>query len=474
MFYPLLLIVLRRKLPGHVGTGILVMILLSFALSLYLSIRSPTSAFYLLPTRAWELGIGALVALGMVPKLSSAIARNIAALAGLALVVFAIFQIRETDLFPAPWALLPCLGAMLMIAYGRNAVTAPLMTVAPMRWVGAISYSLYLWHWPIITFYRLRYGMEFSDKATILLVALSFVAASLSYVLVEQPFLRRYRNAPSKRVLPIGIASLAAVIVAALVTGAQSIAVTGHPDDVRRVAKYADYRALPQYQYQFRRGTCFIGEGQTFDAPNCLQVDPRRANVIVLGDSHAAQYWRALALRFPQVNVMQATVSGCRPTVRAIGRERCLSIVRQALEVALHRPGITGVVLGGQWRSSEVPKLVDTVKLLQSKGLAVTVIGPTVEYDGDMPQLLARAMLRGDPTSIEPLRRKAREKLDATMRPAIEAAGARYYSEVAVECPNGKCSLFDSEGGPYHFDYGHLTLAAARQVVVGLDPIDRN
>lgn len=471
IFYPFFVLLMHRWLPRYMKVAVVLATVLSFALSMYFSRTEPTAAFYLIPMRAWELGIGALIALNVLPKIASKHARNVAAVIGAALVLFAVFKIRPDYAFPAPWALVPCIGATLLIAYGRDAVTARMLAWKPVRAVGLISYSLYLWHWPIITLYRLNYGMEISTGGKVFVVALSFAAATVSYFLVEQPFLRRHRQTRSRPVLIAGGVAVASVAGASLLVSSQAAAIVQHPAAVDLVGSYADYRTKPQHPYQFRGGTCFASEGQQYDRARCLTLRTGQPNVIVMGDSHAAQYWRAIALRFPQVNVVQATASGCRPTLAFKGRDRCVSVMKLVLNDIVHRPDVVGVVLAGRWRGSEVASLIDTVSYLRKLGLAVTVIGPTTEYSVDMPRVLARSMLAGDPSRISALLKRSRFDLDRRMKPLVENAGGQYLSETDIECPKGKCQLFDGDGGPYHFDYGHLTFTASKEVIRSLGSI---
>lgn len=419
IFYPLLLVLLRRWVPHRIGLVILAITLLSFALSVVVTIRAPATAFYLLPTRAWELGAGALVALGITPKLESPRRRDLAAVTGLILVIAAVFTIEPSTLFPAPAAALPCVGAMLLIAYGEGAITQRLLVALPMRWIGAISYSLYLWHWPIITFYRLRYGFTLTPSATLILVAASFAAATLSYYWIEQPFLRRFRDGGSRRVIGVGGLALASVVGGALMISTSASAIVRYPPAVRTIADYSNYRDMPQYGYQSRKGPCFVGAEQTFDVHRCLAIAKDRPNAVVLGDSHAAQYWRAIALRFPEAHVMEATASGCRPTIALHGERRCTAVVDLVLNTLSDRPELDTVILAGRWQPDEVDPLAATVRMLRAKRLAVIVIGPTIEYDGEMPQLLARAMLQNDTDALASLRLRERERLDRRMRSLI-------------------------------------------------------
>jgi peptidoglycan/LPS O-acetylase OafA/YrhL len=133
----------------------------------------PTAGFYLLPARAWELALGAWLAAGPVRWRAgqrTRCGREVASAVGVALIVLAMVAIKPDLPFPTPTALLPCVGVALVLAYGAGTRAAAWLAVAPLRWIGAISYSVYLWHWPIVTFYRLRAGVTLSMGAAAMLV----------------------------------------------------------------------------------------------------------------------------------------------------------------------------------------------------------------------------------------------------------------------------------------------------------------
>ena len=343
-----------------------------------------------------------------------------------------------------------------------------------MRRIGDISYSLYLWHWPIITFYRIETGIHLSRLETVGLVLASIAAAILSYAWIEQPALARLRHgsAPSAlRIGGMGLAALAGVAVLSLAVAPLGQRFRGYPADTQYIASFIDYRETPDYANQFRKGICFMGEtdAQTFN-PDCLTLHRDRPNVIVLGDSHAAQYWRAFADRYPGWNVIQATASGCRPLLDAKGEKRCTDLMAHvfALLAANPRPPVEAIVLAGRWSDGEASALVRTAAWLKERGLRVLVIGPTVEYDGDFPVLMARAGLGETEAEmqadVDSKRLRDREALDTRLGPLVSATGAAYVSAYRLECAAG-CLLRDRQGEPFHFDYGHLTLGAARQLV---------
>jgi peptidoglycan/LPS O-acetylase OafA/YrhL len=465
LFFPVLLLAARRWLPRLVVPLLWVAVVGSFALGWVLAQSYPTGAFYLIPTRAWELAIGGLVALGAFPKLGAG-ARQAAAVAGLALIVASIVVIDASWSIPSPWSLPSCLGAALLIAYGEGALTARVLTLSPMRWVGAISYSLYLWHWPIITFWRLTHTMELAAVETVLLVGASIAAGAASYYLIEQPVLRRYRGDPRARgIALVGLAGVAATVLVSW--GVARFGPEAIPLDpaIRRVAAWDAYSGTPEQIAQFREGTCFAsGENARFDYDACLKLSDSKRNVVLLGDSHAAQYWRPLATRFPDVNLLQATASSCVPTLDTEGDPRCTKLDSRVLGPLVDTGRIDRVVLAGRWRDEHVAKLLATIRHLQAKGVKVTVLGPIVEYEGEFPALLARAMKTGRVGEMDRYRLRDPDAIDRRLAPLIRATGATYVSMRDAECPGGKCAVVAPDGAPLHFDYGHFTQSGAAWV----------
>lgn len=471
IFFPLLIIVLHRFARPYLPALVLATTLLSFAVSLWATSTAPSSAFYLLPSRAWELGAGACVALGLAPSVSSRALRSGLALLGFALVVVGLFAIRSDTAFPAPAALLPSMGAALLIAYGMQGPTARLFSMAPMVWIGEISYSLYLWHWPIITFYRLEYGATLDTQATVLLVAASIVAGAVSRSAIELPFLSRFRPARPAITVPVGLGAIVAICGVAFVVHQNAASITATPPEAARIADFVDYPSSPEHVAQTGLGTCFISGTEGLNVDRCFRTVPGKRNILLIGDSHASQYWGALRERFPDLHVVQVTVSGCRPLLEPTGLPACTKAMREVFANRLPGSGIRDIVLAGRWKSGELDQIDATVRHLVTSGHRVTVIGPTVEYDSSFPLLLARAVMRDKPEQVLQHLHTGRFDVDRAMAPRVTAAGARYVSQVEVECPGKQCRLFAEDGSPYHIDYGHLTASAAREVISRMPPL---
>jgi peptidoglycan/LPS O-acetylase OafA/YrhL len=152
---------------------------------------APSATFYLLPARGWEILLGALVARGRFDVLDNPALRQTVAAVGAALIVIPIFAYTEATPFPGLAALPPCLGTAMLIAAGTRGSTAvgSALSVRPMVFVGLISYSLYLWHWPVIVLMQEALPAPNLERiGKIAAFSLSFGLAYLSWRYVEQPF----------------------------------------------------------------------------------------------------------------------------------------------------------------------------------------------------------------------------------------------------------------------------------------------
>ncbi|HMD32221.1 MAG TPA: acyltransferase, partial [Candidatus Acidoferrales bacterium] len=243
---PIFLFLAHRYFPRRLRLSVVLVALASFVLSAVGAFRAPASTFYLLHTRAWELLVGVLIALEVFPEISSPLARNLAAGGGLALISASVLRYSPALPFPGIAALAPCAGAALVILSGRTGTSAVgrLLSLRPVVFVGLISYSLYLWHWPIIVFQ----GMESvtasglsARAAKLISIAVSFAVATLSWKFVEMPF--RQSGVRLSRPALFKLASTAAALVAAI--GLATILSGGmpsrYPSNAIRVAAYVDY-----------------------------------------------------------------------------------------------------------------------------------------------------------------------------------------------------------------------------------------
>lgn len=165
---------------------------ISFFASVYLIDEYLNPVFYLTPFRLWEFGLGALVALGVVPSVRHKILDNFLSLTGLLLVLAPMFIYDSTWVFPGYSALPTCLGtALLLYCVGGDAVVIKLLRNPVFSWVGKTSYSTYIWHWPIIFFYEYNLNRSLNAMDVIIILIIIFATGWLSWYLVEDPFYKK-------------------------------------------------------------------------------------------------------------------------------------------------------------------------------------------------------------------------------------------------------------------------------------------
>ncbi|MBS0334961.1 MAG: acyltransferase [Proteobacteria bacterium] len=313
-------------------------------------------AFFMLPGRAWEFLMGGVLAFGVAPPPRGVTAANLAGTGGLALILGSVAVLTETAPFPGLTAVPACLGTALVIWSGLadRPVATRWLESGPLVGVGLISYSLYLWHWPVLVLARAALQRDLGPAEALGLVAASAGLAWLSWRWVEQPC--RARPAPRKpgRALVLTLAPLlvfAALGVAISVTG-------GLPQrlspPVRRAAAFAGTDINPRRLECFTQTKGVAPTGCRFGAaPDAADYD-----VLVWGDSHADAVTPGVVdwARARGWSVREATHGGCPPLVdarTAMGRMRalpgCAESTRQVMGEIAGDPKLRLILLAARW-----------------------------------------------------------------------------------------------------------------------------
>jgi peptidoglycan/LPS O-acetylase OafA/YrhL len=469
VFFPLMIMVVGAYFKRRYVLWLSIAVLLSFVANVAGVLIEPSAAFYLLPTRAWEMGVGSLIAVGAVPAVASQRSRNALAIVGVLLIVVSMLTLTRDSTFPGWNALYPVVGSALVIAYAQGTLVGKWLSLRPVVYIGLISYALYLWHWPVIVYAKLIIGSELGPVTIAGVLGVSLVLAALSRPLIERPFRFGLQSAGTPQVVTAGL--MAVLVFGFLGWGASVAGQVGRefPRDVLEIAAYSNYREMDDYHYQFRPGECMIGEGAaaqgTFNNEECLRPSDNKPNIVVLGDSHAAHLWRALSLELPQFNFLQASASGCRPVRNPVGEKRCTDIVNHVYQDLLERGELDGMILAGRWRDREVAGLAETARYIAQYTPNVVVMGPVPEYKGLLPILLAQSRYFGNEDIVDDALDTSRHAVDIKLAAAVEAAGAHYISIQSILCGGRRCLTAVPETDiPMQFDYGHFTLAGARQL----------
>jgi peptidoglycan/LPS O-acetylase OafA/YrhL len=224
LLFGLFLLGRRRRGVSVVAWGLVAIIVVSFALSVIVTSQSASWAYFGTQTRAWELALGALLAVGLhqLNRLPRALSAQMAWL-GLGMILLAAFLFDGATAYPGSAVALPVVGAALVIAGGSGASRRGAELVLgrrPMQFFGRISYSLYLWHWPILILAPLALGRALSTGDTLLAILLAIVLAYVTFRLVEQPFRTRsfFVRRPSRGLVLGGVLVAASFAVAITVS----------------------------------------------------------------------------------------------------------------------------------------------------------------------------------------------------------------------------------------------------------------
>lgn len=432
--------------------------LVSFIISAVMVYVHQEWAFYLIFSRGWELAAGALIALGAFPRLRNRMLAEVIGLAGLLLIVLAVIFYHKALHFPGVLALAPVGGAAALIYSGTvtGTVVGRLLACRPLVFIGLISYSLYLWHWPIIAFWHSFAGHRPGLAGMAVLFMLCLLVSYLSWRFVELPM--RRAGSPVAR---HPWSSLAVVALTATIFGAASLASGGWPARFTpaqvATAAYLGYDDAAIY----RRGTCFIDShvqgAAAFDRPACLALSTGKPNILLLGDSHAAHLWRAFSDSFPGLNILQATASGCKPVRHGRGEAPCRQIVDGMMTGFIPRTRPDAIILAARWEPDDLAAIQETLTALAPYTKKIYVFGPIVTYDSGLPRLLAQSETRG-PAIIENSRLTEAMEADSVLAAALGGGPSQYVSLYQTLCPApAPCATRAADGSPLQWDYGHLT-----------------
>jgi peptidoglycan/LPS O-acetylase OafA/YrhL len=468
IFFPLFLVAVRRWSPQRLKIAIWILAAASFVCScVWLRVDSGAD-FYLAPFRAWELLVGTILSQNYLPPLRSSWARNLGSLAGILLILVPSFVMSGDSAFPGYNALWPCVGASLIILAGEHgsSVVGSVLSSRPVVFIGLISYSLYLWHWPIIAFQDSNsFLMPNTGRYVKLVIALlSLVIATLSWRFIETPF-RKGRLRPARR--PLFVMAGGAVAVLSLL-GLVFFASRGLPTRFQPEAIALMQRVDPDAEaQQIEAPGCFLtSEGQRFNQAACFPQGSSRPQLLLLGDSHAALLYRSLSAVYPEVEVGQATAADCRPLWHQPAGDRpyCSKIGDFIFGDYLLKHHPDTIVLAGRWRDYEMPALGDTIAWFQQHHLRVVVVGPAIEWDAPLPRVLIFSMRAHDPAQIEQHRSRPPQALDAVMESLAQNTWhVPYISEYRDLCQSGSvpggsltCPAYAAPNVPLLFDRDHL------------------
>lgn len=493
ILWPLVLWITYKK-KWNLLTITIVACLISFVLNIKGIQTNPTTTFFAPQTRFWELLIGSVLAhitlhqpnlffkfkINLsdwsgnpdVPEATETKigkVNNAKSIFGAALIISSFLLITKEQQFPGAWALLPTLGAVLIISAGPKAwINRTILSSRIMVWVGLISFPLYLWHWPLLSFAHIIENGIPSRDIRIAVVLISIVLAWLTFRLIEKPI--RLGKYTTEKTIVLMILMIVIGYLAFKTYKLDGIT-SRFPKMVQLVMNYKY-----DYHRSYREETCFLGPDQPFKTFELCETlfDKKKQTILLWGDSHAAHLYPGYAAVFSEkFNIVQRTASGCPPILEMEidGRPFCRKNNDSIFE-SIKNDKPNKVVLSASWLTYDWKKVEETIIQLRKIGIEnIDLIGPTPQWEDDLPKILYQYW-KLDPAHKIPLRMNFRLKqnfiqLDLQMKDFSKSIGVNYISPKSILCDQAGCITIVTAPsiGLVAWDTGHLADMGSQYLV---------
>lgn len=460
-FFPIVLwLAWRKRLNLLIVTSVIAV--LSFSWNLYQYNTDTTALFYSPLTRFWELMIGSVLAyLTLSAKKASALsttspAANIRSLAGVVLLIVGTVTAGRAFAFPGAWALFPTFGAALLISAGPSAfLNKHVLSNRLMVGIGLISYPLYLWHWPLLSYARIIEGRTPSASIRTLCVVAAFVLAFVTFRFIERPL--------RLRVSQKSVAGLLAGVVFLVGTAGYVIyakdGITGRSVDLREVKFEGDIGHVDFHHYvednffpctpESLYKSALTWEG----AVRCNQSKPGTPiDLILLGDSHAEHLFIGLAEALPNRNVGFY--------IRGVPPVRSEPEFRPLYESVLLQTNIRTVVISAMWSLRGIPvrETAAMIKEFQAAGKVVFITDDTPRFNFDPSICKFKAECEQERKIFTDSLNSYSQDLKLLLQ---EVEGLTRITTSEYLCERNSCSMTDNKTLLFR-DFDHLNINGSR------------
>ena len=481
-----------RRNRGRFAMFLSLVAAVSFALSAWGAYAKPVITFYLLPTRAWEMLCGSLVAFLARSRRPGLVVSEALSIAGLSAILWPIFMYDETIPFPGATALPPCLGATALIwaNSGHVSAVARLLALRPVVFIGLISYSLYLWHWPIFAFINTCL-MEQATTTVRTLAALASVGLGwLSWRFVETPFRRPAPGHTPAQTVKWGlIASAVPLLLWLILVGTNGL-------EGRLDRNLREYLATSKMSARFRNveldqvregripatgpqgDPCFLLWGdshgmQLGDVFDSLSQELQVPGQVLVHQGTAPLLGAARRSRFDDDRALNAAV------VEYVAQQKIPHVILAARWSYYYSGGLDGnaepLVFDDQGQSRDIAEarrafersVTRTVAALQKAGARVWVLKQAPEQEMNVAWTIARNRLLGAP-SPRGLPRQAYESRVQFCDECFQASGLPTEQYIQFDSDlvdaRGDCRVMD-DAGVFYFDDNHLSRHGVEQLL---------
>ncbi|TXH72594.1 MAG: acyltransferase, partial [Thiothrix sp.] len=461
MLFPLLVLLLWPN-----TSRLLIILVSAFVVSILVAnwqlAQQPLAGFYLLPARIWELLAGALTAfyLSSYP-LKPKTRHHWLSVLGLALMLVPIFLFDTSTPTPSFYTLIPVLGCLLIIVCAQEGVWS--QRVLSQGWIvglGLISYSLYLWHQPILVYTQLMLGPLSTVTKLFVLLPILLMVAYFTWYLIERPFRNKHQVSFKKLISWVVPASL--VLMSLGVLGQLTNGFEMRSQLFQRLASNMGFGKQCNGNFQYQAA---CASSQT-------------PEVATLGNSYMVHFSKNLTQHYAEAGVLQLTKEGCEIGLIekdvALHQNTCVDFYKNALQTIKSLPSIKLVVMSSPFNGvldeDYYASLRSIVDDLNEQGLPVLLLGPTPDAPFNvgrclvklhyLPLLTANHEACNFGVSAKQLNKVAR--LQAL---AKQAKAAKFVDLTETICPDSKCQMHRANGVLMYTDQGHLSVEASSYVL---------
>jgi hypothetical protein len=414
----------------------------------------PTATFYLFPFRAWEMLMGGIAFL-VEAQVKESKYRKLIAITGYLFILLSVVLLNIDLPWPGLYTLIPVAATFCVITGNYN--DNKILGNEGIDFIGRVSYSLYLWHWPV--FVLARYiGIEWNALSVFLMIALSFLLGYFSYRFIE-----RLHVASSRLIL-------ATTLI--LCFGSYELSRLNINDKFfnPKVLDIANYerKHKSEINKQFGIGGCFLTNTRKglkyLSKEKCLNIQPGKKNILLIGDSHAADLSQSLtdSLAVRNINLLQTTASGCLPILKANskrnGEKECSDVINYIYHDFI--PGnaakIDGVILSASWlgvlKNGDKEELVNDIKntlgYIAKYNIPVIIIGQNETYTIPYATIAAKEMAAHKKMSPRFINRTSG---------VVNGLLSEKFSTQYIDIYNSSIPLMLNNSIPYMFDNNHYT-----------------
>ena len=484
ILFPLFLIVLYRYARRWAFAGVVAAMLVSFAIAVVgLEARKYAAVFYLLPPRAWELMIGAVLAFHFIPVVKNRSVNSFLAALGVLMIVAAGFVFREKTPFPGVNALLPTVGAALVIyaGFAETNVIGRLLGARMPVMIGKMSYSLYLWHWPLVVFYSYVSPQPLDQVSGLIILGVSLVLSYLTWRFVESPFRQQARFSRKTIFTFAALGSLFFIAVGLGISYAKGVP-ERFPEDVQKISAAKIGGQLPRIRDMGFEGSSGI-----------LGQDSGDFSFVVWGDSHAKAAIPALDSQAKKYNMRGYLFedSGCLPGLGALDfmEDACNEFNVRVLDYLRDHDNIEHVILIARWDAYEkrferhddisqhgyYKRMRVLMETLEGFGKRVSFVMQVPALPvANVPLYLARATYYGQEADID-MRTETYFHQQKKVSAVLERLKSEGYRFDVLElykalCDEKQC-MFKHDGRVLYYDDDHLSRYGAQYVQNAFAPL---